>query len=38
VVGELTQRGIHEYAIGKTTLEDLYLELTSRPLEEAPHA
>lgn len=38
VAAELTRRGIHEYAIGKTTLEDLYLELTSRPLEEAPHA
>ena len=38
VAAELARRDIHEYAIGKTTLEDLYLELTSRPLEEARHA
>jgi ABC-2 type transport system ATP-binding protein len=38
VVGELTRRGVHEYAIGKTTLEDLYLELTARPLEDGRHA
>ena len=34
VVDELSRRGIHEYAIGKTTLEDVYLELTARPLSE----
>jgi len=34
VVDELSRRGVHEYAIGKTTLEDLYLELTSRHLTE----
>ena len=34
VVTELARRGITEYAIGKTTLEDLYLELTARPLDE----
>jgi ABC-type multidrug transport system ATPase subunit len=34
VVDELSRRGIHEYAIGKTTLEDLYLELTDRHLTE----
>jgi hypothetical protein len=38
VTEELARRDIREYTIGKTTLEDLYLELTSRPLEEAPHA
>lgn len=38
VAAELAQRDIHEYSIGKTTLEDLYLELTSRSPEEAPHA
>lgn len=34
VVEELARQGVQEYAIGKTTLEDLYLELTSRSLEE----
>lgn len=38
VVGELTRRGVQEYTIGKTTLEDLYLELTARPLEENSYA
>jgi ABC-2 type transport system ATP-binding protein len=38
VAAELSRRDIHEYSIGKTTLEDLYLELTSRSPEEAPHA
>lgn len=34
LVSELAQRGVREYTIGKTTLEDLYLELTSRHLAE----
>ena len=34
VVSELARLGVHEYSIGKTTLEDLYLELTSSPREE----
>lgn len=40
VVDELARQHIQEYAVGKTTLEDLYLELTSQPLEEeaAEHA
>jgi ABC-type multidrug transport system ATPase subunit len=38
VAEELARQDVREYAIGKTTLEDLYMELTSRPLEEAQHA
>jgi ABC-2 type transport system ATP-binding protein len=38
VAAELARRDIQEYTIGKTTLEDLYLELTSRSREEAPRA
>jgi ABC-2 type transport system ATP-binding protein len=38
VVSELGRRGVQEYSVGKTTLEDLYLELTARPREEAAHA
>jgi ABC-2 type transport system ATP-binding protein len=34
LVGELARRGVQEYSIGKTTLEDVYLELTARPLSE----
>jgi ABC-2 type transport system ATP-binding protein len=34
LVRQLARRGIREYAIGKTTLEDVYLELTARPLSE----
>ncbi len=37
LVSELAQRGIQEYTIGKTTLEDLYLELTSHHLAENEH-
>jgi ABC-type multidrug transport system ATPase subunit len=38
VAVELARLDIHEYAIGKTTLEDLYLELTSQHLEEGQYA
>jgi len=38
VADELQQRGVREYTIGKTTLEDVYLELTSRPLGEPEDA
>ena len=38
VVDELARLDIHEYTIGKTTLEDLYLELTSQTLEETQYA
>jgi ABC-2 type transport system ATP-binding protein len=34
LVRQLGRRDIQEYAIGKTTLEDVYLELTARPLSE----
>ena len=34
LVAQLGRRGIQEYTIGKTTLEDVYLELTARPLSE----
>jgi ABC-2 type transport system ATP-binding protein len=34
LVGDLARRGVQEYSIGKTTLEDVYLELTARPLSE----
>ena len=33
VVRELTRRGIEEYALSKTTLEDVYMELSGGPLE-----
>jgi ABC-2 type transport system ATP-binding protein len=36
VVKELTQRGVEEYALSKTTLEDVYMELNGEPLEEMP--
>ena len=37
VAGELARRGIQEFSIAKTNLEDLYLELTSHPLAENGH-
>ncbi len=38
VTDELARRRIRDYTIGETTLEDLYLELTSQPLGEAGRA
>jgi ABC-type multidrug transport system ATPase subunit len=34
VVRELTRRDVEEYALSKTTLEDVYMELSGEPLEE----
>ena len=34
VVAELRRLGVREYAIAKTSLEDLYLELTGEAMEE----